>query len=319
MRHSLIHRLAASGFAVALFAVAAIPALADDFGQRFTVDVAPVFNATTTGDANSAPPAGLGGVGYTNDHPVPQTIQLEYGLDYKIDKHTHFYYAHNKLVFAIGRVLTAIPGAALVSGEINDRTDTFGINHDFGHGIVGRVYYYDHERADVTGLCLNQFTCAGNVPNPANIDEHGYGVGGTYNFGPLTKIGPLFAAGIDAKYVPRPSIPPTPCGSCEGIGHYVASQWLFPYSVTMKIPILNSHTIIPFIGYERASVLFRDETTPEVFNVTNFGIVKVLNKNMILSLVNLNFSGCRCSNVVPPPDNIRFAQLLIKLDFKTGL
>jgi hypothetical protein len=324
MRHSLMHRLAATGFAAALFAVAAIPAFADDFGKRFTIDVAPVFNAATTGDANAAPPPGLAGVGYTNNQPIPSDVQLEYGLDFKIDNHTHLYYSHSRLNFAIGRILTAIPGAALVSGMIADRTDTIGLNHDFGHGILARVYYYDHERSDVTGLCLNQISCpappnATDVTNLANIDEHGYGVGASYNFGPLTRIGSLFTAGFDAKYVPRPAIPPAPCGSCQGIGHYVASQWLFPYSLTMKIPVLPSHTIIPFVGYERASVLFRDETTPEVFNVVDFGLVKVLNKNMILSFTNLNFSGCRCSNVVPPPDNIRFAQLLVKLDFKTGL
>jgi hypothetical protein len=47
--------------------------------------------------------------------------------------------------------------------------------------------------------------------------------------------------------------------------------------------------------------------------------VKVISKNYILSIVNLNFSGCRCADTVPPPDNIRFAELLVKLDIKTTL
>jgi hypothetical protein len=56
-----------------------------------------------------------------------------------------------------------------------------------------------------------------------------------------------------------------------------------------------------------------------MYNVTNFGLVKVINKNLLLTIVNLNFAGCRCTDTVPPPDNVRFAQLLVKLDIKTGL
>jgi hypothetical protein len=317
----LLARFAASVFAAIVITVAALPAFADDFGKRFTLDVGPVFDATTTGDANAPPPPGLAGVGYTKDNPVPNDLKLEYGLDYLIDKKTHFYYTHGVLDFAIGRVLTAIPGAALVSGGIIDRTDTIGVNHSFGHGIIGRLYYYNHQRSDVTGLCLNQIACPNSsgqaVNNPASINEHGYGAGASYSFGPLTQIGPLFTAGFDAKYVPRSSTTTNP--NLGGLGHYVGSQFIFPYSIVMKLPILNSHTVIPFVGYERASVLFQNEATPEVFNVTDFGLVKVINKNLTLSFTNLNFSGCRCADTVPPPDNIRFAELLIKLDIKTSL
>jgi hypothetical protein len=331
MRHFLIHRLSAVGFAAALTAAATIPALADDFGQRFTLDVAPNFQMSTTGDSNAPPPAGDVGVGYTKDHPVPNTLQLDYGLDYKIDNRTHLYYTHSNLQFAIGRILTAVPHGSLVLGLISDRTDTAGINHDFGHGLLGRVYYFNQSRMDVAGLCLNQNNCAtgpgaANVPNAGTIDFHGYGVGASYNFGPKTRIGPLFTAGIDAKYVPRSNIPPEPCATageeapnCLGLGHYTGSQWVLPYSLTMKVPIIPSHTLIPFVGYERASVLWRNEATPEAFNVTDFGIVKVISKNFALSITNLNFAECRCSDTVPPPDNVRFAQLLLKLDIKTGL
>ena len=124
--------------------------------------------------------------------------------------------------------------------------------------------------------------------------------------------------------MPRTSTPPCDgtngCSpSYNGLGTWVASQWLFPYSITMKLPISRSHTFVPFIGYERASVLFRNENTPEAYNVTDFGVVKVFNKNVSLSVTNLNFSGCRCSDPVPPPDNIRFAEVLVKLDYKTNL
>ena len=318
-------RSAAIGFAAVLFATAAMPAFADDFGKRFTLDIGPNFQMSTTGDANAAPPPGQGGIGYTNDHPIPNTLQLDYGIDFKVDPKTHLYYTHSNLDFAIGRVLTVAPGNALVSGLIADYTNTAGINRDFGNGIQGRAYYYNHVRQDVTGLCLNQENCpvppnGSETGDPSSIDEHGYGIGASYNFGPKTRIGSLFTAGIDAKYVPRSDTPPTPCTpSCEGIDHYVGSQVMLPYSLTMKLPVLPSHTVIPFVGYERADVLFRNETTPEMYNVTNFGLVKVINKNLLLTIVNLNFAGCRCTDTVPPPDNVRFAQLLVKLDIKTGL
>jgi hypothetical protein len=316
------NRLAASTFAAVLFSLAAMPAFADDFGKRFTIDLGPNFQASTTGDAN--PPQGsLGCIGCTKDNPVPNTLQFDYGLDFKIDPKTHLNYSHANLDFALGRILTIAPHTELLTGLIADYTNTIQINRDLGNGLTGRLYYYNHVRQDVTGECLNQEDCpnaAGvQTHNVASISEHGYGAGASYNFGPRTQIGSLFTVGFDAKYVPRPSTPPAPCGSCEGIGHFVGSQFLLPYSIQMKIPVLQSHTVVPFVGYERADVLFADETTPEMFNVINFGIVKVINKNLALSIVNLNFNGCRCTDTIAPPDNVRFAQLLLKLDIKTNL
>ena len=324
MQRSLVYRLAGIAFALAIFVLAASPAFADDFGKRFTVDVGAVWNISTTGDAMAPPPPGGVGLGYGAPIPQPSSLQWEYGAVFRIDPRTNLYYAHSILDFAIGRVLTLGPGLALVSGGIYDRTDTMGISRYFFKNFVGHLFYYNHARMDVSGLCLNQIQCAtgpggSNVPNPASIDEHGYGVGFTYGFGPLTPIGPLFTAGFDAKYVPRSSTPPTDAPNLGGLGSYVGSQWLLPYSITAKLPISNSHSFIPFIGYERAAVLFRNEATPEMYNVVDFGIVKVFNKNLSLSFTNLNFSGCRCSDTVPPPDNIRFAEALLKLDYKTNL
>jgi len=294
MRHSLVHRLAGVGFAAVLFTIAAIPAFADDFGKRFTIDIGPAFDASTTGDANSPPPAPLFGVGYS----------------------------HDVFVFSIGRILTAVPGGAIVFGTFFDRTDTIGINHSFGHGLLGKIYYFDHERPDVTGLCNNQIDCpnAANheVSNPDSIDEHGYGAGLSYNVGPETRIGNLFTLGVDAKYVPRPNVGPAGF-ALNGLGAYTGSGWEFPYSISMKLPIVPSHTFIPFIGYERATVLFRAESSEEMYNQTNFGIVKVFNKNLLMSLVDVNFAECRCSDTVPPPDNVRFSEVLLKFDYKTAL
>jgi len=321
---SFPNRLAVSLIAAVFFAITAIPAYADDFGSRFTIDLGPSYQMSGTGDAAAPPPAGDAGVGYTKDHPIANSSQFDYGLDFLIDKNTHLFYSHSVLNFNIGRVLTLAPATAFTFGTLYDRTDTIGLNRELGKtGVLARLYYYDHERIDVTGFCLNQEKCpnaAGlQTGNPASIDEHGYGLGLNYNFGPATRIGPLFTAVADAKYVPRPGTPPAPCGSCDGIGHYVGSQVFFPYSLSMKLPFAMSHTFIPFIGAGRDYVLFRDEATPEAYNTTNFGIVKVINKNLLLSAVNINYSGVRSSDTVPPPDNVRFSELLLKLDIKTKL
>jgi hypothetical protein len=321
MHRSLISRVAALGFAIAGFAIASPALAADDFLNRITIDIAPNYQAAVTGDAAAANPPGFTNLGYTSDHQVPSTTQLDYGLDFRIDNKTHFYYTHSNLDFAIGRVLTLAPKTALVSGLIADRTDTVGLNRDFGHGLLGRIYYYNHARMDVTGLCLNQQACPNPATgfqqgNPASIAEHGYGAGFSYNLGPRTRIGQLLTLGFDAKYVPRPGTPPSTAPNLGGLGSYVGSQWLFPYSATLKIPVLPVSTTIPYIGYERASVLFRNEATPEVYNVSVLGLTQIITKQVSVGIQSLNFSGCRCSDTVPPPDNIRFAEVLLRLDYR---
>jgi hypothetical protein len=305
---------------------AAVPARADDIGKHITVSVAPNFQASTASDQDLGPPPGDFGVGYTNDHPNPQDLKLDWSFDYAFDKFTHLNYTRANLDFALGRILTAIPHGSLVTGDIVDRTDTVGLQRVLAKGLVTSLYYYNHVRQDVTGLCLNQTYCAVSAagvpavaPNTSSIDEHGYGLHFGYTFGPTTQIGQLFTLGADAKWVPRPNAPPNATYNSGGLGHYTGSQFIFPYSFTTKLPIFPGHTTIPILGYERATVLFRDEATPEDYNVIIAGIVKVINKNATLSLTNLRFNGCYCADTVPPPDNVRFSVIELKLDLHTGL
>jgi hypothetical protein len=316
--------------AVSLLLGAAVPARADDFGSRFTLSVAPNFQVSTAGDQAAGPPAGFSKLGYTNDNANPQTLQLDYGLDFKIDKVLHLFYEHSNFDYALGRILTVAPHVSLTTGILADRQDTIGLQRGFGHGLVGQIYYFNKVRADVSGLCLNQESCTsaqlggtqgGAVTgNPSSIDDHGYGLHGGYSFGPKTRLGQPFTLGVDAQYIPRPSIAPTgEAANLGGLGSYVGSQWLFPYSLTVKIPIFPDPTIIPLAEYERADVLYRAEATPEVYNLIAAGIVKVINKNATLSILNVHLNGCKCADTVPPPDNVRISVLEVKLDLHTGL
>ena len=312
----VLSRFVAAAFAVTMAATIAAPASADDFGRRFTIIVAPNLQLSTTGDSTAQAPPGGTTIGKTTDHPLPNTVQLDYGLDFRIDKKTHLFYSHTNFVYTIGRVLTVAPGTAFEPGEFFDHVDTVGINRAIAKGLTGKVYYFNQQRQDVTGLCLSQEKCNG-VPNTSSINMHGYGAGLAYDFGPRSRIGQIFTATFDAKYVPRASTTLNP--NLGGLGKYVGTQTIFPYGITAKIPILYSHTVVPFVGYERSDVLYQNEAVPEAYNVIDFGLVKVINKNATLSITNLNLTECKCAVTVPAPDNIRIAQLLVKLELKTGL
>jgi len=321
MRSSLISKIAGLAVALGVVCYAAIPAKADDFGKRFTIDIAPNWNIATTGDAYSLPPPGRIAVGYQpNDLPITNDLLLNYGIDYRIDQRTHLNYSHASFDLTFGRVLS-IPGISLINKDV-DRTDTISVNHTFGGGLTGALYYFDHQRQNVQGSCNNQIFCVGpngtNIPNPDSIDEHGYGVHGAYNFGPESRIGKLFVVGVDAKYIPRPAVAP-PGASLNGLGAYPGSGWEFPYSIQMRLPLVPDRSIFPFIGYERATAYFRGESSVEQYNQTNFGVVKFINREFSLSVVNVNFVECRCSDTVPPPDNIRFSNVILTLDYHQPL
>ncbi len=317
-RSILPFALAGVAFGVSLLAASAVSVRADDFGKRITLSVAPNYQMSTTGDAAGPNPAGYTVVGNTTDHPIPNTLQLDYGLDFRIDKRTHLYYAHSNLDYALGQVTTTAPKVALRFGLLADREDTIGLSHDFGHGLNGHVLYFDQERKDVTGLCLNQEACNGHS-NLASIDSHGYAVGGAYAFGPRSRIGQIFIVNADAKYVPRSSTQPDATPNLGGLGKYTGSQFYFPYGITAKIPIVPTPTLIPTIGYQRIINLWHNEATPEYYNATILSLTKIINKSFDFNITNYNLSGCRCSDTVPPPDNIRLAQLIAKLEYKLPL
>jgi hypothetical protein len=293
------------------------------FGGRITINVAPVYLFSSNGDGTAPPPPGFAGVGYTRDNPTASSLQVDYGIAFAIAKSTTLSFSHGNVGYQLGRILTAIPNTALVTGALYDYTDTIALSQGLGHGLAAHVTYFNHQRRDVTGLCLNQKACPdanGNaVPNPLSIDERGYTVGGSYDFGPKTRIGPLMTLAVDAKYVPRPSTPSSPNVALGGLGSYVGSQWMYPYSLTVKVPVLPSTTVTPFINWTNLPVLYRDSAVPEAYRGVVFGLVKVFSPNVTFSYTNLNLQSCRCIARVPPPDNLRLAFGILKLDFHITL
>jgi len=315
--------LVVAGLTLLLTASALAPSKADDLAQRVTVDVAPVWVFATNADANAPPPPGSVGIGYKPDQKIADSVRIDYGIDFKLTDKLHLSFNHGNVGYSLGRILTLAPNTAFVSGAIYDYTDTIALGYSAGHGLGLHVSYFNHQRSDVSGLCLNQKKCPDatgvDVPNPLSIDERGYTVGATYDFGPATRIGPLFSAAFDVKYVPRPSTPSSPNVALGGLPSYVGSQTLYPYSLTMKLPFTTSTTFVPFVNYTNLPVLYRDSAVPEAYRGIVFGFSKVLSPNVTVSYTNLNLQSCRCIARVPPPDNLRLAFGILKLDFHTKL
>ncbi|GAC1521321.1 MAG: hypothetical protein NVS2B3_17610 [Vulcanimicrobiaceae bacterium] len=309
----------------------------EDFLKRFTLNFAPGYFFASGGDDA---PARLGDrtthLFYNTPRRNADIIRFDYGAAFAIDPKTSLSFSHGNVAYQLGRILIG-SATELSSGEIVDYTDTYALNHSLGHGLGIHATYFNHQRSSASqqtnpALCLNQKRCTDPVTgaqfnNPNSIDEHGYTFGAAYDFGPTSKIGKVFSAAIDAKYVPRPSSPVNPAPGRPGTlatalqpdGSYRGSQVLYPYSFTVKLPITNSSTFIPFVNYTNLPVLYRDSSVPEAYRGIVFGFVKVINKNATLSYTNLNLQTCRCIPRVPPPDNLRLAFGILKLDFHTQL
>ena len=309
---------------------------AEDFLKRITVNIAPGYFFGSNGDAAPAPlPDRTAHIFYDTSRRNADILRFDYGASFKIDDKTSLAFSHGNVAYQLGRIL--LPGnAELSSGEIVDYTDTYALNHALGGGVGLHVTYFNHQRSSGPQgtkpfLCLNQKVCydpttGAKFNNPNSIDEHGYTFGGTYDFGPTSKIGKILTAAVDLKYVPRPSNPnnipaaPGTIGTALGdLGAYKGSQVLFPYSLTLKLPITNSSTFIPFVNYTNLPVLYRDSAVPEAYRGMVYGFVKVVDKNVTVSYTNLNLQSCRCITRVPPPDNLRLAFGILKIDFHTQL
>jgi hypothetical protein len=302
------------------------PAYAADALSNLTLNVAPVYWVNTAGDAFAPPAPGTIPVGYKTNDPGAHDWRLDYGLHYKFTQRLSFYYTHDVLDYNLDRAYFDVPGTkrmgSFVSGDAGDRIDQIGFSYALAQGLVGRAYYLDHERYLVSGFCLNQVSCGNGVPNPNAGDMHGFAVGTTYGFGPHTLVGPLLSAAFDAQYIPRPDAPPvkTDTPQSNGLNTWPGSQVIFPYSITATAPILaKDRTLVGFVGYARSAEYFRNNASQNLYNVVTFGLAKQFTRNLSVSLTNLNYKECTCSDTVTPPENLRAAGAVLKINYLWNL
>jgi hypothetical protein len=301
------------------------PAAPPTFLQRITITVAPVWLFATNTDANAIPPPppGLAGVGFTHDQPITNGLRVDYGVDFALADNLHLSANHGNVGYELGRILTAIPDTAFVTGAIYDYTDTIALKYHVVHGLTLQAAYFDHQRSVVTGQCLNQKKCldpfGGTVFNPLSIDEHGYTLGFSLDFGPKTRVGTLFNAAADIKYIPRPATPSSPAVALDSLPGYRGTQTLYPFSFTLRIPLSPTPALVPSVTYINLPVLYRDSAVPEAYRGIIVGISKTFSKNVTFSYNNFNLQSCRCIPRVPAPDNLRLAFGIMKLDLHTQL
>jgi len=341
-----MYQIAVAGLVLASFALMSTPAAMAAGNWELTVS--PVYFLDTTGDSTTNPPPGyiplqcpnnsqfggtpLAGLSQCQGTPgKTSNLRLDYGLTYTFNKKWNVNYSHSNFDFSLGRIYSLAPGTSLLSGSVNDRTDQFTVNYNYGHGIALDAYYYSHQRISINGVSnpqgacfFNSEQCPGNISNPASINANAYGVGGTYSFGPhLPYEPPMFKLGLDAQYVPRPgngncgtATAQPACGS-NGINGYVGSGWIIPYSITW-FPLSTAHLppgLIPFIGYQSLPVWFHAENSPEVYNVTDLGLIQILPHGFELSYVYFKLQGRTSSDTIPPPDVVRSVTSIFKLTY----
>lgn len=345
-------RVAVAGF---VFAIAlSAPLAASAAGDRFILNISPVFFSDATGDSSAPPlhgyvpvncPGYAGQLGAAGPAPCPGTprttsdLNLDYGLTYLINPKMNIAYSHSTFDFTLGRISVAngvAPGIgeSIESGDVEDRTDQITFNYVAGHGLGLDLYWASHQRDNIaatsftqTGCFFNAENCIGGGSNPSSIDSRYYGAGLSYAFGPHTRFEPpMFKVTVDANYYPRPSNPAA-CGTAgaeaacntNGVNGYRGSGVTFPYGITL-FPFSATHLtpgFIPFIGYNRLIAWFHPENVPETYNAVAYGFVKVLPHGLTLSYTNFRLNQCYCYAIpgLAPPDAIRSDVNIFKLSY----
>ena len=332
--------LALASLVLAIVSVSTAASAAD----KWDLTVSPVFFYNGTTDAGAGPPKGEiplycpnGSAACPGTMPITNNLRVDYGIAYHFDRRWSLEYTHSNFDFSLGRI-TSIKPFSVLTGDIDDRTDTGKLNFAAGYGLSFDAYYFSHQRSNLAatnafgGCYFNGISCPGNVSNPASINSNAYGLGAAYAFGPHQRFEPpMFKVNIDAQFYPRPiartaqnCIPPgfpganAPVCNAEGIPGYVSSQTTYPYELTM-FPLANyqyaPRGFLPFIAYERTVVLWHAENSPEAFNSAIWGFVQVLGHGLSVSYTNFKLNGCYCSNTVPAPDSIRSDTNILKFTY----
>jgi len=76
---------------------------------------------------------------------------------------------------------------------------------------------------------------------------------------------------------------------------------LYLYSMTLKLPITNSSTFVPFVNYTSLPVLYRDSVVPEAYRGIVVGFVKIINKNATLGLYESHPPNVQMPRACPAP------------------
>lgn len=279
---------------------------------RLSITVSPTWIFSTSGDAYAPPPRGFTtSIGYPNgDNPTVGTFRVDWAVDYLFAPKWHVFANETYYAYQLSRITNLAPKTSFVSGALLDYWQNFGVSTSPFTGFSVHLNYFNHQRSDVTGLCLNQISCpVGGVQqvNPLSINSHGYELGGGYDFGPKFPSGQLFNATAAVDYYTRPSTGPTGfatgglCGTPVPPSCWVGSTVEVPYSITARLPLFNDASVTPSITYLVLPVLYEDSAVPEDYRGIVWGVSKTFSPNVSLGYTNFNLMSCKCVSRVPPP------------------
>ena len=312
-------------FVVVCLRANAAPALADDPFSKLTITLTPTWTVATGSDdtysaalsaipPNVKPPgSNANGYAFAANGGTTSDPRLDFGLDYRFTKWVSLFYSHQNVDFSLGRFQ---PG--IYTGDIQDRFDTLGVREDVGvPGLSVNEGYFNRSRI-----------CCG-VPNTPsdNIAQnfyHGYFVGASYAFGWKSPIGPPFDLNVRALWVPRDPSKIIPGFSDDPAVPYTGSGFIYPFSLTFRIPISNTiHTFWPFVSIGKAADYMSGDPGPSYLNQSVIGIVKIFSPQLVFHAVVVNIAQEHLPYPLPqypgvplPGENIRVNVFNAGLDFK---
>jgi hypothetical protein len=293
---------------------------------RLSITISPTWIFSTSSDAYAPPPAGFTtSLGYPNyNNAVVDTMRVDWAVDYLFAPKWHVFANETYYAYQLSRITNLAPKTSFLSGSLLDYWQNFGVSTSPFTGLSVHLNYFNHQRSDVTGLCLNQMDCPVNGAqqvNPLSINSHGYELGLGYDFGPKFATGQLFNVTGAADYYNRPSTGPAGfatgglCASPPPASCWVGSTVEFPYSITARLPLVNDSSVTPSITYLVLPVLYEDSAVPEDYRGIVWGVSKTFSPNVSLGYTNFNLMSCKCIARVPPPQvlQLTWGQLQLSL------
>lgn len=288
---SLVRRLAAPTVGLLIVIFLAQAARADDVFSNLTLSFTPKFVKSTQSDQTD--PSAAPGTGATN------TVRLDYGAIYRLDRRDSVSYDNVNLAFTLGRVYlpTAQGPFPLYVGSVVDRTQTLAIRRKVSSALQLNAGYFWRSR-----LC-----CPGdNDPHaPLHAGYGGNFIGAEINFANVLHTGPLFTYSVRALYVPHHA-------TAELQAQYpgatiVSNRFLLPQTLVFHVPFPWDRKLHPFVAYTHGANFFNNEAAPEQQNIMNYGFVRTLSRGVSFRAAIFNLKQTHQAATFPGQETARYS------------
>ncbi|HEV3157449.1 MAG TPA: hypothetical protein VGZ00_08915 [Candidatus Baltobacteraceae bacterium] len=282
--------------AIALFALApGGPAFAGDALQWPTLDIIPQASWVTGADVQNTP----GGPGITDG-----TLRLNLKVTEPITKRLSFAYAHGNIDETLGAAPT-YPNVL-----VEDLTDDFSLSYTLTKRLnLSAGYFYRHR------VCCPAAAAPGNA-QPLQV--HFVHVAAGYAFAPIPVVGTTvsLSAGVNQAVAHKT----TPLNIQQEDGLPDEGDKATPNgAVTLTQPIGRPSSGFSAFGtYTYAADYFDSQPIAFWYNIVDYGLNKVVNKNLSFNADFSNLVQHRQGYPFPDANVIHRAKLVITADIKVG-